>query len=102
MGISSKISQMATNVQVGVKNTSISLFSLTLKLFTGFFIGLTLALIGQEMMGFGVLGFMFMMVVTMGLIVRALLKWSVGAVLVFDLIAVLVALLLRMYILIAP
>ena len=102
MGITDKISQVASNVQVGAKNASVSVLSIGLKLLTGLLIGLTLALIGQEMMGYGTFSFVLMMVVSIGLIYKLLQSWSVSSVLVFDLICVLVALLLRMYILIAP
>lgn len=102
MGVTDKLSQFANNIQTGAKEASVSLVGISIKLLTGFFIGLTLALIGQEMMGYGVFSFTLMLVVTMGLIFRLLKSWTLGAVLVFDLICVLVALLLRMYILIAP
>ena len=55
MGISDKVSQMAGKVQDGVKDTSVSLFSMTLKIVTSFLIALTMGLIGQEMMGYGTL-----------------------------------------------
>jgi hypothetical protein len=84
------------------KNASISIFAISLKLITGFLIGLTFSLIGQELMSYGSFSFVLMMVVTMGLVYRLLQSWTVSAVLVFDLICVLMALLLRMYILIAP
>lgn len=102
MGITDKVSQMAGKVQDGVKDTSISLLSITLKLVTSFFIALTLALIGQEMMGYGILALVFMMVVSGGLFMKLMLHWAVGAVLLFDLFCVLVALLLRLYIQVAP
>lgn len=102
MGISDKLTQFATNIQTGAKDASVSLLEMSIKLITGFFVGLVFALIGQEMMGYGVFSFTLMLVVVMGLIYKLLKPWNLGAVLVFDLICVLVALLLRMYILIAP
>jgi hypothetical protein len=102
MGISDKMKGLSTNVQDGVKNSSVSLICLTLRVLTGFLLGLTFGLIGQELMGYGTLALTFMMVVVMGLVVKTTSGWSFGKILIFDLILVLVAMLLRMYILIAP
>jgi hypothetical protein len=102
MGITDKFSQIAGQVQDGVKNTSVSLFGTFLKIVTAFVVGLTMALIGQEMMGYGTFSFVFTMVVVFSLIFKLISKWSVGSVLLFDLFAVLVALLLRLYIQVAP
>ncbi len=102
MGIASKVTQIASNVQQGAKTTSISIFGLIIKVITGFVLGLTFALIGQEMIQYGTFMFVFMMVLVWGLVFRLTMKWSVGSILIFDLICVLVALLLRMYILVAP
>ncbi len=102
MGITDKMSQLAGSVQQGVKDSSVSLIAISFKMITCFIFALTLALIGQEMMGFGTLMFVFMMIVVGGLLYRLLSPWSIGSVLIFDLICVLTALLLRMYILVAP
>jgi hypothetical protein len=102
MGISDKMKGLATNVQEGVKTSSVSLFNLFLRLVTGFFLGLTLALVGQQLTGYGMFGLLLCLVVIMALITKVLVKWSVGQILIFDLICVLVAMLLRMYILVAP
>ena len=102
MGITDKVSKLADNLQEGAKTTSISLFNWSLKIASGLVYGLTFALVGQTMMGFGTFAFIFMSTVVTGLIVRLLINWSVGQVLLFDLFSVLVALLLRMYILVAP
>ena len=102
MGVANKLSQFASSFQAGVRSSSTSLFNFLLKLITGFLIGLTVSLVGQEMMSFGSFAFVLMFVVTMGAIFKLLAKWSFGAVVLFDLFCVLVALLLRMYILLAP
>jgi hypothetical protein len=102
MGLTDKMNRLATNLQDGVKNTSMSLGALVIKFVTSFFLGLTLALIGQEMIQYGTLAFVFMMLIVMGLVFKLMQKWSLGATLVFDLVCVLVALILRMYILLAP
>ena len=102
MGITDKVSQIAGQVQDGVKNTSVSLGSLSLKFVTALVVALTLSLIGQEMMGSGTFTFIFTMVLVTGLIMKLIAKWTVGAVLLFDLFCVLMALLLRLYIQVAP
>lgn len=102
MGISDKMSQFAGQVQDGVKNTSKSLAAIALKVLTGFMVGLTMALVGQEVFHFGTILFIFMMLVVGIALYRLMASWNLGAVLIFDLICVLVALLLRMYILVAP
>lgn len=102
MGIGDKVGQMAGQIQDGVKTSSISMVSTSIKVITAFFIGLTLALIGQEAIQYGTIGFVFMMVVSMGLIYRLIAKWTIASTLIFDLICVLVAVVLRMYIQLAP
>lgn len=102
MSISDKMKGLSTNVQDGVKSSSLSLFCLTLRIMSGFVLGLTLGLIGQELVGYGTLALTFMMVVVMGLVVKTTSGWSLGKLLIFDLILILVAMLLRMYILVAP
>lgn len=102
MGISDKMQSFSTNVQDGVKTSSVSLICLTLRVLTGFMLGLTLALIGQELIGYGTLALTFMMVVVVGLVLKTTSGWNIGKILILDLILVLVAMLLRMYILVAP
>ena len=102
MGVTDKMNKIIGSVQTGAKNTSVSLFLLSLKGITAFFIALTLAMIGQELMAYGTPSFVFVMIVAISALARVMSKWAVGAVLIFDLICILVALLLRMYILIAP
>ncbi len=102
MGITDKVSQIAGQVQDGVKNSSVSFASLCLKLLTAFMVALTLSLVGQEMMSSGIFTFVFTMVVIMALVMKMIGKWNVGAVLLFDLFCILVALLLRLYLQVAP
>jgi hypothetical protein len=102
MGVVDKMSHFASNVQDKMKSSSVFLFTLFVRLITGAFLGLTFSLILQELIGFGTFGFLFVSFVTMGLFVRASSTWSLLSVLVFDLFCVLVSLLLRMYILVAP
>jgi hypothetical protein len=102
MGLSDKVKGLSSNVQDGVKASSVSLFCFTLRFITGVMLGLTMALIGQELLGYGSLAMLFGMVVVIALVLKTTSEWSVAKILIFDLILVLVAMLLRMYILVAP
>ncbi len=101
MGISDRMRGIATSAQDGVKSSTISFFHLTLRFVTGILLGLVLSLVGQELIGYGTFAVLFVVVVVLGLIMRFLATWSIGQILIFDLICVLVAMLLRMYILVA-
>lgn len=102
MGITDKMSQIAGQVQDGVKNTSSSLLSMSLKLITSLLVSYTIATVGQMMMNYGTVAFIFLMVVLVGGLMKLMAPWRLGVVLLFDLFVVLVALLLRLYIQVAP
>lgn len=61
-----------------------------------------MALIGKELIQYGTFSFVLVIVVVTLTLLRIFKYWNWGKLLVFDLICILVALLLRMYILIAP
>lgn len=90
------------NMQDRFKTSTNALALMGLKVVTGLFIGLTLALIGQEIIHYGWFSFVLVIVVTAGLMVKVSKSWSWTQLLIFNLICVLIALILRMYILIAP
>lgn len=69
---------------------------------TGFFLGLTFSLVGEQIIDYGWFSFMLVIVVTMGGILRITKHWSWVHVFIFNLICVLIGMLLRMYIMIAP
>ncbi|MBO9668450.1 MAG: hypothetical protein J7501_16745 [Bdellovibrio sp.] len=102
MGIGDKMRGMATSAQEGVKSTTMSLLHIGLRLITGFLVGMTLALIGQELIGYGTFALIFAVIVVMAVLMKIMSPWSFGQILIFDLIVVLVGMLLRMYILVAP
>lgn len=102
MGIGDKMRGYASGAQEGVKSTSISLIHFSIRLLTGLLLGLVLALIGQELLGYGLLALLFVLVVVLAASLKVLANWSIGQILIFDLICVLVGMLLRMYILVAP
>lgn len=86
----------------GVKQTSGHISVFILKVFSSFMVAITVALIFQEMIGFGTFSFVLIGVTLLLGLVKMMKNWSLTSVLVFDLICILVALLLRVYILVAP
>ncbi len=102
MGITDRIGSLANQVQEGVKSSSSFIVVFSLRLFTGLLLGLTLALASQEIMKFGDFAFLLVLVTTTALFLRLSNKWGLASVLVFDLVCFLVAMLFRMYLLMAP
>lgn len=102
MGLSDKMSNVAGQVQESVKNTSSAISLLLFKLISAVTVGTTASLIAQEIIGYQTFSFIFVLLVISGAVYKAISPWTWGRVLLFDLFLVLVSLLMRMYILIAP
>jgi F0F1-type ATP synthase assembly protein I len=102
MGIVDQLKTLTSNAQQGAKMASITLTQRLLRLVTGFFVGIVLALILQEFTQSGTLMLVFFMVLFMMIIYRLLRSLSVLQILIFDVICILIAILLRMYIMLAP
>lgn len=102
MGISNKMGELAHKVQTGAQSTSLRIFTGLLKALTGIFIGFTLGLIGQEILDYGYFSVTFVCIMFTLLFVRLTRSWGLPHILIFDLITFLVALLLKMYIQLAP
>lgn len=102
MALGEKMRGFADNMQEGAKNTSVSLVQFSLRFVTGLVMGFTLGLIGQELAGYGTFSLIFCTLVVLALFLRISRSWRIHHILIFDLICVLVAQLLRMYILLAP
>ena len=90
------------NVQERIKTSSNALALLAFKAVTGLFLGLTMALIGQQIIGYGWFSFVLVILVVTGSLLRITRSWPWMYMFIFNLICVLIGLLLRMYILIAP
>lgn len=93
---------LISNLQDRVKTSSNAISLLIFKGITGFFLGLTLALIGDQIIDYGWFSFVLVVVVTIGTCLKVMRSWTWLHVFIFNLICVLIGLLLRMYILIAP
>jgi hypothetical protein len=102
MGIGDRMTGLANDVKDGVKSTTFRTLHMLLRLLSGFFLGLTLSLIGQELIGYGTFALIFSTVVVLAIVMKLMSQWSFAQIFIFDLICVLVAMLLRMYILVAP
>jgi hypothetical protein len=93
---------MLSNMQGKIKESGLSLGLLALKAATGLFLGLTFALIFRELMDIGNFLFTFVIVVFGVGFIKMSQKWQFTGVLLFNLFCIMTAMLLRMYILIAP
>lgn len=96
------MSQFMENMQYRLKNSSFSIFTFMVKVFSGFVVGLTLALIGQQIIGFGDYAFTFVIVLFTGAFLRIAKRWQLVGVLIFDVICFLIGTILKMYIIHAP
>ena len=102
MGITDKVSQVVDSVHTGAKNASTSVALWVLKSISAFVVAITLSMIAQELIQYGTISFIFVLLVATLGVGRLMAAWSFGSVLIFDLVCVLMALLLRMYIQLAP
>ncbi len=100
--IGDKVKGLTVQVQQKSQQASYGLIHSAFRLVTGFFVGLVLALIFQELFKFEILMLVFLTVVLTASIYKVLSKMTIFQILVFDLICVLIGGLLRMYIMIAP
>lgn len=96
------VGQVIEELQYRLKTSSTSLALLSFKLISGAAIGLTLALIGEEIIGYGTFSFIFVIVTMTGAFLKVSRSWQFVGVAAVDLICILIGLLLRMYILVAP
>lgn len=89
-------------LQDRVKTSSSTIALAVFKVAVALFLGLTLAMIGDEVLKYGWFSFILMLVTFTLLLLRLMKGWSWGYVAVFCTICVLIGISLRMYILIAP
>lgn len=102
MSFADKVNAQTLQLKENIKSKT-QIFTLYfLKVLSGLTIGLTISLALQEIMKFGQLSFLFVILVFTAVFVKMSKNWGFVPLLIFDLICVLVAMLLRMYIVIAP
>lgn len=102
MVFSEKIKGFSNDLQMGAQKATHSLTHIILRLVSGLFIGAVLGLIIQELTQSGQLMLVFLVVAIAATLFKALSRFSMFQIFVFDLICVLIGTVLRMYILIAP
>jgi len=96
--INHKASQFGTSTKLGVQ----SLFLMLCKIISGLILGLTFGLIGQQVFMYGSLLFGFVILTVTGAFYKISKSWGSIGLLIFDLLCVLAALLIRMYVVVAP
>jgi cell shape-determining protein MreD len=96
------MTSLINNVQDRFKTSSNALALLAFRLLSGVVLGLTLSLIGQEIIGYEMISFTLITLIVVTMFVRITKSWTWTHIFIFDLICILIGLLLRMYILIAP
>jgi uncharacterized membrane protein len=94
--------QFIDNLQYKIKATSGSLLLISFKIFCGFVLGLTFALAGQQMIGYGTFAFVLVIIAALSAFYRVARSWLWSHTMVFALVCVLLVLLLQMYIQVAP
>jgi hypothetical protein len=102
MGFTDKLKGLSNNVQQTTKQAAHGLSHICLRLISGFFIGLVLSLIFQELFGLGSFMLVFLNILFTSIIYKLLASRNLFQIVVFDFICILIGALLRMYILIAP
>ena len=96
------MASFVSNFQDRVRTSTNAMALISAKTFSGAVVGLTLALIGDEIINYGWFSFSLVMIVVTAAILRAGKAWAWTQLAIFDLICVLTGLILHMYILIAP
>jgi hypothetical protein len=96
--INSKAIHMGNHAKVGAQN----FFLLSCKILSGLILGLTFALAGQEVFQYGPILFWFVILTVASAFYRITKMWGGIGLLIFDLLCILAALLIRMYVVIAP
>lgn len=96
------MARFAATLQDKLRASSAGIATFVLKVLSGFILGLTFALIGEQALDYGSLSFFFVVTVSILAFLKISKSWNWILVMVFDLVLILLGLLLRMYILVAP
>ncbi len=102
MSLTGKLKGFSNNVQQTTVAAAHGMGHIFLRLLSGFFIGLVLALIFQEIFSLGFFMLIFLNILFLATIYKLLAPRTIFQIVIFDFICVLIGSLLRMYILIAP
>lgn len=102
MSLVNNFKNVSDSLQQGAKNASITFTQIILRIFSGLYIGYILSLIIQEFVQSGTLSLVFFTMLFATIVYRLLRVWSIFQIFIFNVICILIATLLRMYIMIAP
>jgi hypothetical protein len=102
MGITQSFQNMGQSMKETAKTTSISLVGFSLRLVSGFFLGLTLSLIGQQLVGYQTVSLLFILAIVTSVFMKLTSSWTISKTLIFDLVFILIGQILKMYIYLAP
>jgi len=98
--------EIVGKMQTQLKKTSSDLMLFSVKFISGAVLGLTFALITQVALGHAegenLVAFLFVIIITTTIFLRIAKTWGMTATLVFDLICILVGMVLKLYIMMAP
>lgn len=94
--------QMLEDIQYRLREGSNSLIKGIARSLVGFILGLTISLVCQQMMGYGDLAFFLVILSVVMAFHRITKTWTWTTLTVFSFVCVLIGLLLKLYILVAP
>lgn len=96
------MAQLLDQMQIKLKSSSTGFGLLSLKTISGAVYGLTMTLIFEEIFGYEAFAFWFVLIANLLIFMRITKDWNFVGVLILNLFMILVGMLLRMYILVAP
>ena len=102
MAISDNLNKVTSKIEQEINSGASRILLFCARLITGSFVSLTLGLIFQKIMGFEQIGLTFFCIVGILLFLKTTSSWTFLKIAVFNLIFILIGLVLRMYILVAP
>ena len=102
MSLADNLKNVTSNMQQSATSVTITFFQRALRLVSGFFVGIVLSLIIQEFAQSGTLMLLFFTTLFMLIVYKLLRPLSVFQIFIFDVICILIAISLRMYVMIAP
>jgi len=92
------MSEFVEKIKYNFKQSLLHFAIFMVRLLTGAFVGATIALTMQSLMGTGILIFMFIVVTTIGIILRATWDWGLLPSIILLLVFALIGVLLKLYI----
>ena len=96
------MAQLLDQVQIRLRGSSSSAGLMLVKVLSGGIYGLTMTLIFEEIFGYANFAFWFVLIANLLIFMKVTKHWNFVGVLILDLFLVLVGMILRMYVLIAP